>query len=188
MNQPNQKKSAGIFLVSGSPGSGKSTLSKAIAKSQKKSIYIECDLLYNMVVAGYKYPWEDKNRFLLHLMYQTAAAQAEFYLSAGFCVVIDYVWERDDLEFFLSQFQKKSYRIQPIFLLPNLKVNILRDRKRKWSVGKQRIAHYHRNFEKLKSKFPVIFVDNSQKTSSQFPIETPIYSIFSFLKTLKDSK
>ena len=55
-----------------------------------------------MVKGGYKEPWNDHDRQLMSVMYKAAQSMLSVYAQAGFCVVIDYVFERDELLDFLN--------------------------------------------------------------------------------------
>lgn len=149
-----------IFLISGPPGAGKSTLAKAIAQHCNKSIHIECDSLYNMVQGGHKQPWEDGADTLISLMYNVLASQANIYLKAGFSVVSDYVWSPQELLSLCNKIGPEN-QFYPVFLLPKKSVNLERDLNREHTVGSERVAKYWDDFEKWKCKFPQVFFDNS---------------------------
>ena len=112
-----------IFLISGPPGAGKSTLAKSIAKLFDKSIHIECDYLYNMVQGGNKKPWEEGASKLFTLMYRTVAAQATIYLQAGFTVTADYVWSPSDVCSIVEEIRQDP-SFHPIFLLPEKDIKL----------------------------------------------------------------
>ena len=52
-----------VYIISGPPGVGKSTVSKELAYSFDKSAVIEGDLIYLMIKGGIVAPWEDEGYF-----------------------------------------------------------------------------------------------------------------------------
>lgn len=149
-----------IFLISGPPGAGKSTLATAIAQLFDKSIHIDCDSLYNMVQGGHKKPWEDGADTLLSLMYKVLVLQAETYLQAGFVVISDYVWSPKELYCLFGEC-KHADLFYPIILLPKKTINLVRDLSREYSVGSDRVATCWENFATWQYIFAKIFYDNS---------------------------
>jgi tRNA uridine 5-carbamoylmethylation protein Kti12 len=81
-----------IFLINGSPGSGKSTLSKALMQRFPKGVRISVDEVREWVVSGIAHPleWteETSRQFVLALL--VACDAAKRYSEAGFAVAIDH--------------------------------------------------------------------------------------------------
>ena len=48
-----------VYIISGPPGVGKSTVSKELAYSFNKSAVIEGDMIYLMIKSGLVAPWKD---------------------------------------------------------------------------------------------------------------------------------
>ena len=53
-----------VYIISGPPGVGKSTVSKELAYSFDKSAVIEGDLIYLMIKGGLVTPWEDEGYYM----------------------------------------------------------------------------------------------------------------------------
>ena len=53
-----------VYIVSGPPGVGKSTVSKELAYSFDKSAVIEGDMIYLMIKSGLVAPWEDDGYYM----------------------------------------------------------------------------------------------------------------------------
>jgi predicted kinase len=81
-----------IFLVVGGPGVGKSTTSRALAATFRRSIHLPVDDLRHMVVSGLALPnpeWDDELVRQIRLAREAAVRIAEAYAAAGFAVVLD---------------------------------------------------------------------------------------------------
>lgn len=52
-------KNIDVFVITGSCGVGKSTVSDELAKKYNLSVHINVDDIYNWYVGGYVKPWKD---------------------------------------------------------------------------------------------------------------------------------
>ena len=119
-----------------------------------------------MVVGAYKKPWDDTDRSLLNLSYQAFAALAQTYLKKDFVVVADYVWELKDLQELLPLFAEDTKLIN-VFLLPNLELNLQRNKNRKYPVPKERVVSYVKKFEHIKHKNFGFFTSNGNNVEEE---------------------
>ena len=76
-----------IVLI-GMPGAGKSTVSRRIAETKKKSALIEGDDIYGQIKGGYIDPWEEGN--YLDTFWKLCLSQMKIYLEDGFDVVFSF--------------------------------------------------------------------------------------------------
>jgi adenylate kinase family enzyme len=121
-----------ILLVVGSPASGKSTISQAIAARSAKGVHIPVDDLRTMVQGGVIHPGPNWTPELIHqlkLARQTATDMALRYREADYLVAIDDFWDP------VSQLQEYSAllnkpNIIPIILKPDLSVVLTRNHAR----------------------------------------------------------
>ncbi len=87
-----------IFLIMGTPGSGKSTVSKALLSRFERGLHIPVDDLRHMVVSGLSDMGFESNEGLelqLRLARESAARMARAYAESGFAVAIDDFWYGD---------------------------------------------------------------------------------------------
>jgi predicted kinase len=121
-----------IFLVVGTPASGKSTVSRAIAEQFEKGIHIPVDDLRSMVKGGIVHPglvWPPELVQQLELARRTAMDMALRYREAGFLVTIDDFWDPN------SQLQEydpllSKPNVLPIILKPAISVTFARNHAR----------------------------------------------------------
>lgn len=81
-----------VWLVSGIPGAGKSTVSRLLARRLPRSVHIEVDLIREMVVSGYFAPGREpttESNAQLELGARNAALLADSFMEAGFTPVVD---------------------------------------------------------------------------------------------------
>jgi Chloramphenicol phosphotransferase-like protein len=138
-----------IFLIMGTPASGKSTVSRALTQRFERGLHIPVDDLRRMVVSGlaegsfHVPPALDQ----LRLARATAVQMTLSYSRAGFAVAIDDFWHvamRDtDYAPIIGQ------NLERILLLPNLEVTLNRLRSRDGSTDhfEQAIRFVHHTIE-----------------------------------------
>lgn len=88
-----------LWLISGVPGSGKTTVAAALAKRYPKSAHLPMDDLRQLVVSGLASPlnWTDETALQFAIARRNAARLAADYAANGFTVVIDDVIREADL-------------------------------------------------------------------------------------------
>lgn len=83
-----------IFVVSGSPGAGKRSVSRVLAQRFSRGVHVPVDDLRELVVSGVAHPvptWTDETARQFRLASEVAAFIAQRYSSEGFVVVVDNV-------------------------------------------------------------------------------------------------
>ena len=81
-----------IFIITGTPGAGKTTVSTALMQRFAFGLHNPCDDLRGWVVAGNAPPvpvWTDETERQFRLSRRTAVEMAARYAGAGFAVAID---------------------------------------------------------------------------------------------------
>jgi shikimate kinase len=81
-----------IFVVSGSPGAGKSSVSRAIASRFPRGVHVPLDDMRELVVSGIAHPvleWTDETTRQFRLARENAAFIAQNYAREGFVVALD---------------------------------------------------------------------------------------------------
>lgn len=127
-----------LYLITGPAGVGKSTVSKIIAESKKKSAFIEGDVIYNFVSGGYISPWKKDNH--LEIFWNNSFDIINNFLENKFDVVFNYIIYKKDLELIKNRFS--SYNIKFIVLMVDEETIIKRDKMRPldWQMGERSLV------------------------------------------------
>ncbi len=122
----------GVYLITGAPGSGKTTVSQALAKRFQKSAHLEGDLIGELVIAGRLYPDQEpieESRRQLELRRRNLCLLADSYFAAGFVPIIDDVVVTPDV-LRLFQTDLRSRPLWFVVLAPRLDILRKRDARR----------------------------------------------------------
>ena len=115
-----------LYIITGPAGVGKSTISKGIAESKKKSALIEGDDIYHQVIGGYVQAWKEGNH--LDVFWKVCINTIKAYLEEGYDVIFNYIVTPTPLKQMQEEF--KDYDIKFIVLLVDEKTLLLRDKER----------------------------------------------------------
>ena len=124
------KESRAIYLVSGIPGAGKTSVSRLLASRFARGVHIESDLLQEMIVTGGQgvapddEP-ENEGRRQLRLRGRNACLLADSFFEAGFTPVVDDVVVGFRLERFVQDIKNRPLLF--VLLAPRLEVVSRRD-------------------------------------------------------------
>lgn len=115
-----------LYILTGPPGVGKSTISEGLANNLPKSVLIEGDTVYNYFVGGRIEPW--KEGAPLDLFWNNCIYLINSYLEKNYDVVFNYIISPEKFESLLETF--KDYEVIFKVLLTDEKTIIKRDKER----------------------------------------------------------
>lgn len=126
------KKPSPIFILTGTPGAGKSSVSKTLMQQYKFGIHIPMDDLREWVVSGIAHPvpqWTEETTRQFQIAREAAAQVAKRYLEGDFAVAIDDVISpQATAEIFERTLAPK--KVYKVLLRPSLEVTLQRNKYR----------------------------------------------------------
>ena len=158
-----------LYILTGPPGVGKTTISNELAKSLDKSVLIEGDDIYNQVVSSHVSPWKEGNH--LEIFWKICLNIIDMYLNNNYNVVFNYIISPKDLNILKTKF--KNYTLRFSVLLANKETLLARDSKRPLD------CQMHERCVILLEKF------QTQYVSSNNIINTTNVSVKDIINTLK---
>jgi predicted kinase len=78
-----------VLILTGAPGSGKTTVAQLLAASSRRAVHLESDRFFRFIQAGYIEPWRpeahEQNTVVMGVVGEAASA----YAAAGYFTIID---------------------------------------------------------------------------------------------------
>lgn len=109
-----------VLIVSGPPGSGKTTLAAALAARRSPSVHLESDLLYRAIRNGYADPWLRVAHEQNQVVVRAGARAAATFAGGGYFTVVDGV----ALPWALAVYREEAFAagvdVRPVVLPPPL--------------------------------------------------------------------
>lgn len=121
-----------IFVITGTPGAGKTSVAQALVRRFPFGLHIPVDDLREWVVSGIAHPvptWTDETSRQFGLARQAAALTARLYADAGFAVAIDDVIKPAEAEELIAA-HLGGYVVGKILLHPAVDVVLARNARR----------------------------------------------------------
>ena len=133
---------ADVWLISGIPGSGKTTVGRLLAQRFARAAFIEGDRLQEWIVAGNVWPGTEPAEEALRqidLNTRNQCLLARSYAEAGFTAIVDYpIVSRESLQAYLAALAGLAVHL--VVLHPGTPVAIARDAEREKS-RRHRVRH-----------------------------------------------
>lgn len=129
---PTANKAGPIFLLSGPPGAGKSTVAHVLMQRFPRGMHIPVDDLREWVVSGIAHPvptWTAETTRQFRLARQAAAQTARLYAEAGFAVALDDVVFAADARA-MCEPHLAGLSISRVLLLPSVEAALRRNAER----------------------------------------------------------
>ncbi|MDS0526563.1 AAA family ATPase [Clostridium sp. SHJSY1] len=98
-----------LYIITGPPGVGKSTISKVLAEKKEKSALIEGDDIYHLVCGGYVKPWLEGNH--LEVFWENCTDIIKNFLNRGYDVVFNYICTPEDVEYLRNKIRNTKIKL-----------------------------------------------------------------------------
>lgn len=78
-----------VLLLSGAPGSGKTSVARLLAGRSARGVHLESDLFFGFIEGGYIEPWKPESHEQNATVMRIVAAAAAGYAEAGYFTIVE---------------------------------------------------------------------------------------------------
>lgn len=138
-----------VILISGSPGTGKTTLAARISKNMNGvCVHVEGDMLYNMVKKGWVHPCDDHDKFFQNILWDNIVSLIKNFTRKNINVVVDYVISKKQMFSVVDRIKDSEINIKVVIISSDIDTIIKRDKQRSGVafVGEERIRQIVEDF------------------------------------------
>jgi SpoVK/Ycf46/Vps4 family AAA+-type ATPase len=80
---------ADVPILTGPPGSGKTTVARLLTASYERAVHIESDRFFHFIASGYIEPWMEESHRQNAVVMEAVAKAAATYARSGYFTAID---------------------------------------------------------------------------------------------------
>jgi chloramphenicol 3-O-phosphotransferase len=159
-----------IFLITGAPGAGKTSVSAALMQRFPRGLHIPVDDLRLWVVSGIAHPipeWTDETTRQFRLARRAAAQMARLYAEAGFAVAVDDVHFPQEADAVFVK-AREGHAVHRVLLRPSVEIALSRNALRTnksfdTSTLSDEIGNLHRNMSvSMYERWGWVVIDTSE--------------------------
>lgn len=159
---------AQVIILSGPPGSGKSSVAESLCERYDRTVHLETDALFAAVRMGFTKPWRAASARQNEMVSRAAARAATAYAQELYTVFIDAVVGPHLLPIYVDELQVARVRVQFVLLMPSLEETLRRGREREATlrVPEPQLRELHAQFVRY-GPFAGCTIDNTALTPDQ---------------------